>query len=499
VIAAFLIFLIVGVIFIYNVYINVQNAQVEKVPLFSSEDIDGNLINLADSEGKIVILDFVYFDDETCDHCRITNIDLFQTLEEIKDDYGDKVEIIVIDMTSDPSGDRVRALRDQYNIELPIINDYYPGSNTNRKFDETNIGGKYTKYWTRLGEFANPTILILDQELKVRYQYNVLINDAGRIFENKDYRVTPGLLKKNIDAGLENDWPSTVEGNYVSSEVKFLTMFIAGVFISITPCAMAIFVSMTTYVLSQRPLEDLPEEDDMDGRYIQVGKGKTSLVNKILMSNEFYGGLIGTAFTLGIGSVFFIMGCLITYLLSFVRENATIFHFFFIIIGLVLILIGINLLKNITLTIREFIDRFKTFDPDAPIKEGFFEKVRNRVMRITEKTVLGGAFLLGVIMALGWAPCILSYVLPIFLLVTSQEIHFLMGGAYMFTIALGFGLPIILVSSLSITLKGEISQHMIGIGKVVKIIFSIFVMLVGLYLIISNIFPEYSITRLLGL
>ncbi len=99
----------------------------------------------------------------------------------------------------------------------------------------------------------------------------------------------------------------------------------------------------------------------------------------------------------------------------------------------------------------------------------------------------------------GWAPCILSYVFPIFILVSYQEIHFLMGGLYMFVMALGFGVPITLVSAISLSVKGEVSQNLIGVGKVVKIVISVLMIAFGVYLIISSIFPKFALSTLLGL
>ena len=504
VVAAVVLIIVVGGVFAYNVYYNTREKEVEKAFAFSTKDIDGNWINLTDHKGKIVILDFVYFDEGTCPHCKESNLETFRLLEEITKKYNDTVLSIVINMTPDPAGDRIRAIRDEYNIALPMINDFFPGSSTQREWDETDIGKNYLDYFTANGEFANPTILLLDQDQYIRYWYQVSIYKKGIGFvNNENIDVTQELLSKHIDKGVEDDWPGTIEGQYISSEVQLLGMFVLGIFLSITPCALAIFVSMTTYVLATRggrggTGEKVEEEEDKG--LVLLSKGDDEpLLKRIFKSNEFYGLLVGGAFTLGMGTVFFVMGTLITYLTSIIKANAFFFEIFFIIAGVILIIIGINNIKSIVLMLRGLMENLKKDDPDKASKETIFDRVKDMAMMITSRSGIVGAFLLGVILTLGWAPCILSYVFPIFILVSYQEINFLMGGIYLFVMALGFGVPIIMISTISMSLKGEISQNLMGIGKVVRIVFSGLIILFGLYLIISTIFPEYSVSHLLGL
>jgi len=484
IIITILVLLIVGGVFIFNFYINVQDMKVQRAPDFSDKDLDGNAVNLSSYKGKIVILDFVFFDKGTCDHCFESNLRVFEILENIQDKYQDEVEIIVIDMSHDPSGDFIRELLIEHDINLTFINDYFPGSDTNREFNKTSIGVKYQKFYTANNQLANPCVLILDQELKIRYIYQVSVFSSDINLYDTGNEIDEKVLTDNIDRGLKNQWPKVVGGQYISSEVKLLGMFVLGMFISITPCAFAIFVSMTTFVMASKT----QDVDNIERKGFK----------KFLHSNEFLGGSIGFVFTLGLSVVFFIIGSALTFLGGQIKDNTGFFKFFFLLAGIILILFGLNNIFSITIKIKEFMENKEMSMRRDPSKPGVFDKLKEKAMSLTNRSIYLGAFFLGLLMALGWAPCVVTYVFPVYLFIMTQGLHFMVGGLYMFVMAMGFGLPIILVSTLSMSLKGEISGNLISIGRIVRIIFSVMIIILGIYFAFTCFFPQYSITSLLG-
>jgi cytochrome c-type biogenesis protein len=490
---AVLVLVVAGGAVVYNLYINVKDTRVKDAPLFKALDIDETWCNLSANEGKITILDFAYFCEETCDHCKQANLDMFDVLESLKAHYAGDLEVWVIDMTPDSTDQEIRTLRDRYNITLPMINDYFEGSNANRNFTGTEIGALYYEYFMAGGYIANPTILIIDQSLRVRMVYQVTVVTLGQYTDNQ--KPTESELRGVLDKGMDYDWPSKVGGRYVSSGVQLVGMFVMGMFVSVTPCAFSIFLAMTTFILSTK---------DRGKRKKRRKKGPLQMMDEplheqVLGSNEVYGGLIGLAFTLGIGAVFFILGITMTFVVGYVKDNRTLFEAFFIVAGVIIIFMGINNLHSITLMIRKLIQRFKKADPDSVPTQTFFDTVRLGAMSFTERYAIPGAFLLGAILALGWAPCILTYVFPIYIMISTQQMHWLMGGVYMFVMALGFGVPIILVSAMTLSLKAEYGSMLMGIGKVVRIILCSLIIVFGVYLIFSTVFPQYSLSVLLGL
>jgi len=500
VLIAVAILVIFGGVLVYNFQANQQEKLLREAPNFQAKDVDGNLIRLSDHEGKIVILDFIFFDEGTCDHCYHANIRMFSILQGIKDTYSeDEVAVIIIDMTSDDEAEYMREIRASQGLNMTIINDPWEGASNDRKFDETTIGSRYIDYiLTGDDNIANPTILILDQKQFIQYKYQISVFTSGGYGDGD--KVTYKSLSEDIDSGLEDDWPD--EGIYISPGVQLMGMFVLGIFISITPCAFAIFVSMTTYVLSTKVKasgEDTSKKEKDKG-YKQLRRDTEPILARIIKSNEFYGALIGLAFASGMSIVFFLLGIGLSFIGSLIRENAVFFKIFFLFAGVVMIFLGINNLKSIVLIVKDVISKFqKDTEGEGMPRETFFDRTRLKAMGITERSVFLGAFLLGLLMSIGWAPCLLTYVMPVYLMVMTSEMHFMMGGVYLLVMCAGFAVPIIFISSLSMSVKGEASQNLIQIGKAVRILFSLFIILIGIYFIVTTIFPELSITKIIGI
>jgi len=131
---------------------------------------------------------------------------MFDVLEGLKAHYKNDLEVWVIDMTPDSTDREIRDIRDRYNITLPMINDYFEGSNTDRNFTGTDIGALYYEYFMAGGYIANPTILILDQSLRVRMVYQVTVVSLGQYTDNQ--KPTESELRGVLDKGRDYDWPS---------------------------------------------------------------------------------------------------------------------------------------------------------------------------------------------------------------------------------------------------------------------------------------------------
>ena len=129
--------------------------------------------------------------------------------------------------------------------------------------------------------------------------------------------------------------------------------------------------------------------------------------------------------------VFFIFGLIISSISIFLEFSAL----FYLISGLILVILGINVFKPLKELIniqRERTDNVK-----------MIEKGQKLFFNLSEKSVYLGAFFLGILFSIGWAPCAISLMMPVFVLMLSQKIPILIGGLMLFIFGLGHGIPII--------------------------------------------------------
>jgi cytochrome c-type biogenesis protein len=481
-----------------------QEVPIEPAPKFTGYDIDDNKISLQDYEGKVVILYFLYLAEETCSHCRLLNEEQIKELQKVYDEYPrERVEIIAIDMTYYPTNDQVENERDRYNIEWPMINDVFVGSHTDRHFDQTEFGGKYVKYLLDArGTLINPTILLLNLELEIVGVYHIGIVtptfdfDATSLNE-EDYRniLTVEEFDEKIERLESGTWGATVEGK-IFAGVSLTTMFLLGVFVSITPCALALLISMTAYVASineKKKKESLENEDKSksgpDGLFqdsgpIMMTAEASKKSSSGIESEAWSGASIGLAFTLGIGLIFFIIGCLFSYIGGVFITYADVFY---IIAGTILIVFGVHNIIGLGVIYSKLKTKSLTvdkLDTSGTSKPGLFERGRLFGLKLVHKYVLFGAFFLGMLLALGWAPCALAFVIPALVLVMTQGLPVLVGGLYLFVFSLGYGVPIILFATLTTTVKGRLANKFSSVSKWIPKVFGVVIIILGILMII---------------
>jgi cytochrome c biogenesis protein CcdA len=467
---------------------------------FKARDIDGKDVSLADYEGKIVILDFMYLAEQTCSHCRILNEEQIKELKKISDKYSDdQVQIISIDMTYDSSNNQVRHERDQNQITWPVINDVFVGSHTDRHFDQTSIGGKYIKFLLdEHGALINPTIMLLNKELEIVGVYHVGIItpnfdfDASTLSsEDLKHIFNADEMSERIDKLQRDEWGSTIEGR-IFTGVSLTSMFLLGIFVAITPCALALLISMTAYVaginVKKKKSQSEPDTESESDRKQEPGivlmteKNLKSPKKADAESDAWFGASVGLAFTLGIGVIFFLIGCLVTYIGFFISYGEV----FYIIAGIILILFGIHNMIGIGVIIEKIKNRKyleSTQKMPTEIKTSLFERGRLFALKIVDKYVLFGAFFLGMLLALGWAPCAMAFVFPALILVLTQDLPVLIGGLYLFVFSLGYGIPIIFMATLTTAVKGKLANRFMKVGKWIPKVFGIVIIVIGILMI----------------
>jgi cytochrome c-type biogenesis protein len=236
-------------------------------------------------------------------------------------------------------------------------------------------------------------------------------------------------------------------------------MFVLGIVTSLSPCSIALLLAMFSYVMMARRKEEYLE--------------KSTSASK-------EGFMIGVAFTLGMATIFFIIGLFLSDISAFIRQA----RFFDLAAGLLMIILGINIIKPISEIIEPVRSRlsFRKADPDDPPEEkkSIMEKLVNISMDLFKYSAFIGAFALGIFFALGWAPCAVSLVFPVLIWLMSQNVAPLVGGMMLFVFGLGHGVLVIPITTFSRAVGGQIGEKYIWAGKWVTKAFGLMVILIGL-------------------
>ncbi len=420
-------------------------AKEAKAPDFQAVDLDGKNVSLSDYRGEVVLLHITNIENPLCRECENALNAQTRELSLLKQkDPG--INIITLNVRKNPYSDDGRALAAFWwniNATWPWIEDFEPYPLT----------GKYIDYSTLEGGFANPTLILIDKEGNVTGLYHVFQLGKGEI----DGIQSADSLYSDLKS-MESDEASGFAGIASSQGVNYLGMFVLGIVTSLSPCSVALLLAMFSYVMTARRKEE----------YLK----KSATASK-------EGFMIGVAFTLGMALVFFVLGLFLADIGVFIRQA----RFFDLAAGLLMIILGINIIKPIGEIIEPVRSHFsfRKADPDdSPVqKKGIMERLVHFSMGLFEYSAFIGAFTLGVFFALGWAPCAVSLVFPVLIWLISQDVTPLVGGLMLFAFGLGHGVPVIPISTFSRAVGGQIGEKYIYAGKYVTKIFGVAVIVIG--------------------
>jgi cytochrome c-type biogenesis protein len=163
-------------------------------------------------------------------------------------------------------------------------------------------------------------------------------------------------------------------------------------------------------------------------------------------------------------------------------------RFFDLAAGLLMIILGINIIKPIGEIIEPVRSRlsFGRGNSDAIVgetiaeKKGIMERLVSVSMNLFRYSAFIGAFTLGIFFALGWAPCAVSLVFPVLIWLISQDVTPLGGALMLFVFGVGHGVPVIPIATFSKAVGGQIGEKYIAAGKHVTRIFGLAVIVIGL-------------------
>ncbi len=200
-------------------------------------------------------------------------------------------------------------------------------------FSPYPVGSKYQDYWMIGGAFSNPSLVLIDANQSVVGVYHVYCMGKGKL----DGIQTAESLKEDVNNIIAGNWEGFKAKSY-GNELTFVGFFVLGILTALTPCSIALLVAMISYVGSlQKKTEESSKRYTIQGFWI------------------------GVIFTLGMAFVFFIFGLILSYMGVFIEASTTVY----LILGIILIILGINVFKPL----KEFIFRKSRSDNSSSIMD----------------------------------------------------------------------------------------------------------------------------------
>lgn len=427
------------------------NAEKEMAPDFDIDVDNVNATSLRDLSGKPVILHFTNIENPLCLECEV---ELKEQVTEIGEAVEDaqNLTVITINMRKNQYSEPGYELAEKWwgvNVTWIWIEDHEPFS----------ISGDYVDYWSIGSESANPTILLLDGEQYIVGIYHVYQMGKGKV---DGIQTSEEMLEKV--GKIKNDEWTGVEGQKSSvGGGSFIGMFLLGIITSFSPCSIALLFTIFTFIISSKKLSaDVEEKQD----------------RKDKASKE--GFLIGISFVLGMAIIFFILGLFIAQAGVFLQGA----RYFDLGAGAILMILGLNNVFSLTDRIGDIKDsvrrgKNKKDNDEKEQKKTFKEKSVLGLKGIFSRSPAVGAFLLGIFFSLGWAPCAVSLVLPVVVLILSQDISIIMGGLLFFVFGIGHGMIFIPLAVGTRSFSASLTQRFVKTGNIVKVVFGILVVLMG--------------------
>lgn len=415
-----------------------ENFEIKPAYDFTATDVDGDTFNLSDYRGDIVVLHITGLETPLCLECLEEMKGQIIELEKLTKSNNQNISIITINKRYNPSSENGKVMAEQefgVNVSWHWVEDFSPYP----------ITSKYYNYFTIEGAFSNPTIVLIDADQNLVGVYHVYCMGRGKI----DGIQTAESLSNDATEILEGKW-TEFRGREYNNELTFIGIFGLGILTALSPCSIALLVAMISYVGS------LQKQDE---------KSSTK-------KYSIQGFWTGVVFTLGMAFVFFIFGLILSSIGIFIEASTM----FYLIAGIILVILGINVFKPLNELIKTRSQGDKT--------SSFMMKGQNIFANLSKKSIYLGAFFLGILFSIGWAPCAMSLMMPVFILTLSQKISIITGGLLLFVFGLGHGVPIIPLCTVTSSIRGKLGNKYVTAGRWMQRIFGIIIIVIGIIMAI---------------
>jgi len=415
-------------------------------PPLQANDIDGVPFDLASLRGNVTVLHFTAIEEPVCIECEQQMKGQTEALATLLA-RPDAPAVVTVNMRSSVHSADGRSLAQRWwgvSVNWTWIEDLPP-------FPAAEA---FRDYWTYRGGTSNPTVLLLDEEMRVVAVHHVYQMGTGEV----DGVQTADDLAHDIALVRAGEWEGG-EGTVSAGETTVAGMFALGVLTSVTPCSVALLAVVISYIMSRRGLEG-----------VKGARGARGASTEGLA--------IGTAFTLGMALVFLAIGSLLGQLGGFISASPA----FYIVAGALLVVLGVNSLWPLSSLLPHGLGARGDKEGGGP-KQGVLQRLLARFPQTGATGAVAGGLVIGVLFGLAWTPCAISLILPVLVVVMAKGYSWIVAGALLFVFGLGHGVPVIPLAVVTRTARGGLANKYAKLGRWVVRAFGVVVVVLGVIFI----------------
>ena len=418
-------------------------------PPLQANDIDGAPFDLASLRGNVTVLHFTAIEEPVCLECEQQMRAQTEALASLLGRPGAPV-VVTVNMRSSVRSPDGRSLAQEWwgvSVNWTWIEDLppFPAAET------------FRDYWTYRGGTSNPTVLLIDEEMRIVAVRHVYQMGTGEV----DGVQTADELAHDVALVRAGEWEGG-EGTVSAGETTVAGMFALGVLTSVTPCSVALLAVVISYIMSRRGLEGTKPAAGARGASAE-------------------GLAIGTAFTLGMALVFLAIGCLLGQLGGFISASPA----FYIVAGALLVVLGVNSLWPLS----SLLPHWEGADGDKEgggHRPGVLQRLLARFPQTGAAGAVAGGLVIGALFGLAWTPCAISLILPVLVVVMAKGYSWVVAGALLFVFGLGHGVPVIPLAVVTRTARGGLATRYARLGRWVVRAFGVVVVALGAIFILRS-------------
>lgn len=424
------VFAVMAAAIIFGIAGQASAEEIAPAPDFTGTDHLNRTFSLNDSAGKVTIIHVTQLEEPVCIECEEHMREQTRVIAELSGDAD--VSVITLNVRKNTYSPDGWALAQDWwgvNVTWNWVEDMPP----------YGISGLYQEYWDVDGNFANPSLIMIDAEQNVVGVYHIYTMNSGEV----DGVQSAESLREDVSEILAGEW-TVFMGE--TGTTTYLGVFLLGIVSSFSPCSLFMLFAIVSYIISS---------------------GKENRDEGIQRKPDWRSGIIiGIAFSVGMVLTFALFGALASYVGIFIESSTA----FSLIVGIALIILGINIVWPLG-------DAFKRAVKwnSSPEDDGT-KKMMERLG--AERRGLIG-FLLGILFTVGWTPCALAMVLPVIVLIVSGAVSLITGIALMCVFALGRAVVVTTFCAAVGGMKGTIYTRFMKAGKWIQPIFAIAMVALG--------------------